>query len=88
MRIRVTRSGGLAGLTRHAEVETGDRPETAELERLATEAVAAGHPEPPPGVPDGFHYEITVDDHTAHCADPHLTNAQRELIQHLLREGA
>ncbi|QHC25028.1 protealysin inhibitor emfourin [Streptomyces sp. GS7] len=70
MHIRVTRSGGFAGITLHAELETGGRPDAAELEHLAREAVAAGHPEPPPVVPDGFEYEITVDDHTAHCADP------------------
>ncbi|MFF3820356.1 protealysin inhibitor emfourin [Streptomyces bluensis] len=59
MCIRVTRSGGLAGLTRHAELDTGDRPNTAELERLATEAIVARHPKPPPGIPDGFQYDIT-----------------------------
>ncbi|MYT28960.1 MULTISPECIES: protealysin inhibitor emfourin [unclassified Streptomyces] len=88
MRIRVTRSGGFAGLIHQAEVETGDHPDAAELERLATEAVAVGHPKPPPGVPDGFQYEITVNGRTAHCADPHLTDAQRRLFERLLHEGA
>lgn len=40
------------------------------------------------GVPDGFHYDITVDGRTVHCADPHLTPEQRELIQLVLKEGA
>ncbi|WP_449336532.1 protealysin inhibitor emfourin [Streptomyces kanasensis] len=40
------------------------------------------------GVPDGFHYEITVDGRTAHCAEPDLTDAQRELVSRVLREGA
>ncbi|WP_228982585.1 protealysin inhibitor emfourin [Streptomyces sp. DH12] len=40
------------------------------------------------GVPDGFHYEITVDGRTAHCAEPDLTEAQRELVSRVLREGA
>ncbi|KJY42695.1 metalloprotease [Streptomyces sp. NRRL B-1568] len=88
MRIRLTRSGGFAGLTRHAELDTADHPDGAELERLATEAIAAGHPKPPSGVPDGYQYELTVDDHTAHCADPHLTDAQRQLMERLLQEGA
>ncbi|MFE5584120.1 hypothetical protein [Kitasatospora sp. NPDC056531] len=29
-----------------------------------------------------------MDDHTAHCADPHLTDAQRQLFERLLHEGA
>ncbi|QRX90626.1 protealysin inhibitor emfourin [Streptomyces noursei] len=88
MHIRVTRSGGFAGLTLHAELETSGRPDAAELERLATDAVTAAEPESSPVVPDGFEYEITVDDHTAHCADPHLTDAQRQLFERLLHEGA
>jgi hypothetical protein len=39
-------------------------------------------------VPDGFAYRITVDGTTVHCADPRLTEAQRELISRVLKEGA
>lgn len=39
-------------------------------------------------VPDGFSYRITVDDHEFHCADPHLSEAQRTLISRVLKEGA
>jgi hypothetical protein len=39
-------------------------------------------------VPDGFHYEITAGGRTVHCADPHLTEAQRQLVRMLLKEGA
>ena len=40
------------------------------------------------GVPDGFSYEITVDGRTVYCADPRLTEEQRELIRRVLKEGA
>jgi predicted double-glycine peptidase len=40
------------------------------------------------GVPDGFQYTITVDGRTVHCADPQLTQAQRELVRTILKEGS
>lgn len=43
---------------------------------------------PKSGVPDGFHYEITVDGKTVYTADPSLTEEQRTLIQRVLKEGA
>lgn len=47
-----------------------------------------GRGSPPLGVPDGFAYEITVDHTTVYCADPRLTEDQRELIRRVLKEGA
>jgi hypothetical protein len=38
-------------------------------------------------VPDGYHYEITVDGRTVHCADPRLTDSQQELISLILHQG-
>ncbi|MER7187272.1 protealysin inhibitor emfourin, partial [Streptomyces hyaluromycini] len=57
-------------------------------EALAERALAAGRGSPPPGVPDGFAYEITVDGRTVYAADPQLTEDQRELISRVLKEGA
>ncbi|MFG2558014.1 protealysin inhibitor emfourin [Streptomyces sp. NPDC005151] len=88
MRIQVTRTGGFTGIARHREIDTSDLTDAAEWEALAESALAAGRGTPPPGVPDGFRYRITVDDRTAHCADPHLTDAQRALISRVLKEGA
>ena len=88
MRIQVSRTGGFAGIERRAEIDTSGRPDAAEWHALATAALAEGHAEPAPGVPDGFHYEITVDGRTVHCADPRLTEAQRTLITRVLKEGA
>ncbi len=38
-------------------------------------------------VPDGYRYAITAGGTTAHCADPHVTTAQRALIRAVLRDG-
>ncbi|OAH09542.1 protealysin inhibitor emfourin [Streptomyces jeddahensis] len=88
MRIHVTRTGGFAGIERHAEVDVTGRADAEEWRSLAERALAAGRGAPPAGVPDGFSYAITVDGRTVHCADPHLTEAQRELIRRVLKEGA
>ncbi|MFJ5993928.1 protealysin inhibitor emfourin [Streptomyces sp. NPDC092370] len=88
MRIQVRRTGGFAGIERHAEVDTSGRPDAAEWHALAGQAVAAGRSTPPVGVPDGFSYQLTVDGKTVYCADPRLTEEQRKLISRVLKEGA
>ncbi|MEU8571258.1 protealysin inhibitor emfourin [Streptomyces pathocidini] len=89
MRIQVKRTGGFAGITRRAEVDTSGRPDAAEWHALAEEAAAEGRGEPPAGVPDGFRYEITLDgERTVRCADPRIGAAQRKLITRVLKEGA
>ncbi len=88
MRIQVRRTGGFAGIERHAEVDTAGRPDADEWHALADQAIAAGRGTRPIGVPDGFGYEITVDGKTVYCADPRLTDEQRKLISRVLKEGA
>ena len=88
MRISVTRTGGFAGIERRAELDTTGRPDATHLDALAHQAVETGHATVPRGVPDGFQYEITVDGRTIHAADPRLSDAQRELIRTVLKEGA
>ncbi|MEU9045913.1 MULTISPECIES: protealysin inhibitor emfourin [unclassified Kitasatospora] len=88
MRIQVTRTGGFAGIVRHAELDSAERTDAPHVHALAREAVAGGLRAPSYGVPDGFHYEITVDGRTVYCADPKLTDSQRELVSLVLREGA
>ncbi|MCK8676924.1 MULTISPECIES: protealysin inhibitor emfourin [Streptomyces] len=88
MRISVTRTGGFAGIERQAEVDTTARPDADEWHALAKAVLAEGTRMPPSVVPDGFSYTIAVDGHTVHCADPALTDAQRELITRVLNEGA
>ncbi|MBZ9643935.1 MULTISPECIES: protealysin inhibitor emfourin [Streptomyces] len=88
MRIQVRRTGGFAGIERHAEVDTSGRPDAQEWHALAERAVASGRGAPPVGAPDGFSYQITVDGNTVYCADPRLTEEQRRLISRVLKEGA
>ncbi|MCX4233090.1 protealysin inhibitor emfourin [Streptomyces sp. NPDC020707] len=88
MRIQVRRTGGFAGIERHAEVNTSGRADAQDWHALAEQAVAAGRGTPPIGVPDGFSYQITVDGRTVYCADPRLTDEQRKLISRVLKEGA
>ncbi|MEW2581347.1 protealysin inhibitor emfourin [Streptomyces syringium] len=90
MRIAITRTGGFAGIERRAELDTTGRPDATHVKALAHRALDTG-PEAcatARGVPDGFQYEITVDGRTIHCADPHVSPEQRELIQLVLKEGA
>jgi hypothetical protein len=88
MRIQVRRTGGFAGIERCAEVDTSGRPDADEWQTLAERVLASGQGGPPPGVPDGFRYEITVDGRTVYAADPRLTEEQRELVSRVLKEGA
>lgn len=88
MRVEVIRSGGFAGIERRAVLDTEGRPDGARLAGLARSALQGAASAPAAGVPDGFHYAITVEGRTGHCADPHLTDAQRELVQAVLGEGA
>ncbi|MYW65610.1 hypothetical protein GTY65_16320 [Streptomyces sp. SID8379] len=88
MRIQVKRTGGFAGIDRHAEVDTAGRADAREWHALAEKALASGRGTPPIGVPDGFSYTITVDGRTVYCADPRLTEDQRRLITRVLKEGA
>ncbi|CAL9446884.1 hypothetical protein SUDANB108_02361 [Streptomyces sp. enrichment culture] len=88
MRIQVRRTGGFAGIERHAEVDTAGRSDAAEWHALAERALAGGRTTPPVGVPDGFAYRITVDGRTVYAADPRLTDEQRRLISRVLKEGA
>jgi hypothetical protein len=88
MRIEVRRTGGFAGIERHAVVNTAGRPDAEEWRALAERALAAGRGTPPLGVPDGFSYEITVDARTVYCADPRLMEEQRKLVSRVLKEGA
>ncbi|AOR34442.1 hypothetical protein BFF78_28355 [Streptomyces fodineus] len=88
MRIQVRRTGGFAGIERRAEVDTSGRPDAQAWQSLAERVLASGQGTAPAGVPDGFHYEITVDGRTVYAADPRLTEEQRELVSRVLKEGA
>jgi|SRR5215467_7358837 len=58
--IKVTRSGGFAGISRTGVVDRAQEPD--KVKQLATELAKLGPPGP--GVPDGFMYQFTVEDET------------------------
>ncbi|MFJ2646677.1 protealysin inhibitor emfourin [Streptomyces sp. NPDC087420] len=88
MRIDVRRTGGFAGIERRAGIDISALPDTAGWRALAEQAVADAQEAPAPVVPDGFSYTVTVDGRVFHCADPHLSEAQRTLVSRVLKEGA
>ncbi|MFM9369614.1 protealysin inhibitor emfourin [Streptomyces sp. Da 82-17] len=88
MRIHVKRTGGFGGFERNAAIDTAGLSDAEEWRSLAEQALAEGRGEPPVGVPDGFCYQLTVDDRTVYCSDPRLTDPQRKLISRVLKEGA
>ena len=88
MRIQVTRSGGLLGAPRRSVLETEGRPDAPHIHALAREALGACTRTPTFGVPDGFHYTISIDGRSpVHCAEPQLTDSQSDLIALVLAQG-
>ena len=63
MRIRVHRTGGVAGVTRDREIDTAHLPAAVakEIEKLA--AAATAHPPAASlaATPDAFTFEVTID---------------------------
>ena len=56
--------------------------------QLAREALGSCGRTPGLGVPDGFHYAISVDGRgVGHCAEPQLTESQRWLIALVMEQG-
>ncbi|MFI5985989.1 protealysin inhibitor emfourin [Streptomyces sp. NPDC051555] len=89
MRILVVRTGGFAGIERRVEIDTSGLPDEAEWQALAQLALRPGPPGPAADrIRDGFSYRITVDGRTVSCHDPNLSDAQRQLIIRVLKEGA
>ena len=77
MIVTVTRSGGFAGLTKHAELDTSDQPDAAKLEdavrALGAKDLGSGRPQP-----DRYVYRLEVRD--APDADAtHHTVAEQDL---------
>ncbi|SDQ13058.1 protealysin inhibitor emfourin [Quadrisphaera sp. DSM 44207] len=87
MRIAVSRSGGVAGLVRRAEVDTDAREDADAWLSLADRAVPL--PEPPDGGPvrDAFVWTIELGDQRAVLPDRSLTGPLRTLAERALAEG-
>ena len=97
MHIEVIRTGGVAGLTRRARIDTDsivDESSVQEWHALAEQAreMLTQHTEQmnaPTAGPtrDAFEWTVSVDDATCHMADTAVTGPLRTLAQRTLREG-
>jgi hypothetical protein len=86
--IKVTRSGGFAGISRTAVVDGAREPDT--VNHLVTELARLGPPGP--SVPDGFMYQFTVVDETGnsreYVAPEHeLSPSLRPLVDDLIQRA-
>jgi hypothetical protein len=84
VKVRLTRQGGLLGLSQSVEVDTADLdPDAARTieSRLAPSRVRrAAQSTPHPGAADGFVYEVAYDDQTLTVGD---STSDSELISTL-----
>ena len=79
----VTRSGGFAGMVRHAEIDSADHPSVAGLiDAIRLDDV----PEPKPE-PDRFVYDIAIGDHAARVGESDLHGPLHELVDHVMAHG-
>ena len=84
MRVRLRRTGGIAGMT----LDSGT-VDAAELEPVHAEALAALEHDPPPAsaAPDRFTYELTVDDRSVRLGERQLTPELRAAVKALERRA-
>lgn len=85
MRISVTRSGGFAGITRRAEVDTEGRPDADDWHRMVDQADLTDRG--PGGRPDRYVYRIEVDGRTAQVGEADLDEPTRALVDSVLASG-
>lgn len=86
MRIRVSRSGGIMGLTRRGAVDTDAREDASTWHELVA-AVEAPDTAAARQVPDAFVWTIEVDEQRTVVSDTHLTGPLRSLAERTLHEG-
>lgn len=88
MLIEVSRSGGVAGLTRRGVVDTDGRDDAEAWVALASAALPVPTTAPDPaGMRDGFTWSIRMDAEHTVLGDGALTGPLRELAERTLREG-
>lgn len=95
MFIEVIRVGGVAGLTKRAQIDTdtiADEASVREWRQLVEQArpllLSQSHAQPSPTRErDAFVWTVSVDDTTCQLGDSSITGALRDLAQRTLREG-
>jgi hypothetical protein len=83
VKISVVRSGGFAGLTQSASVDTAERTDAAEWHALV-DRIDLGALPPPRPQPDRYVYEIDIDGQTAEVGEADLTDPLRDLVGKVL----
>lgn len=86
MKISVVRSGGFAGTTRHAEVDTSGRDDAEKWHDLVRHADLSNRRQSP-GQPDQYTYRIDVDGTTTHLGEADLDEPTRRLVDRVLAAG-
>jgi hypothetical protein len=89
VRVRVTRKGGLAGLTLAADLDTKDLGDDAApgVERSLETLVARDQPSEPPR-PDGFEYHFALPDRGAVAVPEHeLPQELQPLLDEFAKKG-
>jgi hypothetical protein len=83
--ISVTRSGGFAGLTRRASVDTDRLPDAEHWQAVLGRIGLAGLPASRPR-PDRFVYTIEIDGQVARIGEADMTGALRELVDMVMEQ--
>ena len=84
--LRLTRTGGLAGIAMEATVDTGElEPAAADRILAAARRADASSPHAAPGLPDAFTYELEIDDggrtRRVRLSDPDAPEALRPALE-------
>ncbi|CAA9433414.1 MAG: hypothetical protein AVDCRST_MAG35-2758 [uncultured Quadrisphaera sp.] len=87
VRIAVSRSGGVAGMVRRAEVDTDGLDDPAPWLSLADRAVPLPEPPAPGRARDAFTWTIELGDHRAVLPDRAVTGPLRDLAERTLAHG-
>jgi len=92
MRIKVERSGGLANIGAHAEVDTSKmaNDKAEEVQRLVKSAALPASPGAPlrtPNAADVYQFDITVDGKTFTADELAMPDAWRALADYVLAQG-
>mgnify|MGYP001458295169 CR=1 FL=1 len=84
MKVTVVRSGGFTGIEKRGQSDSATDPMLARLvDRVDLASV------PPPGrIPDQFLYDIEIDGASCTVGEAQLRGPLRELVHHVLGQGA
>jgi hypothetical protein len=85
MHITVTRTGGFAGLRMQRSVDTAERSDAPEWEKLVRSARFDLAPQRN-GRPDRFTYQVDVDGRSVTVGEPDLDGPLHTLVERVLRQ--